>query len=336
MVGTLEVRAPNRSKGAGQLMIGHILIALAAGSASAAMFASITSGALISLVLLFLSPLPLMVAALGWAPLTAAIGGAAAALGLGVIFGIGDLIGYAIAVALPAWWLGHLCLLGRSSNDTQSTPSGMEWYPVGRILLWIAAFAVLATGEALLTIGTDVGSINGTLRDVLLRVLAIGEPGFGGDADRWVNAMVNIAPPMAAVMATTMLSLNLWLAAKVAATSGQLPRDWPDLKATTLPPMTGVALCVATAFCFSGGMPAMLAKIILSALLMAYALTGFAVLHTVTLDLKSRPFWLGIVYSLAFIFVWLLLAMAALGLADAVFGLRQRYLRSRPPPLPVP
>jgi hypothetical protein len=30
-----------------------------------------------------------------------------------------------------------------------------------------------------------------------------------------------------------------------------------------------------------------------------------------------------------------MLAMAALGLADAVFGLRQRYLRSRPPPLPI-
>jgi hypothetical protein len=30
------------------------------------------------------------------------------------------------------------------------------------------------------------------------------------------------------------------------------------------------------------------------------------------------------------------LAMVALGLADAVFGLRQRFSRSRPPPLPVP
>jgi hypothetical protein len=28
-------------------------------------------------------------------------------------------------------------------------------------------------------------------------------------------------------------------------------------------------------------------------------------------------------------------AMVALGIADALFGLRQRYLRSRPPPLPA-
>src|ERR1700740_1565374 len=117
MVGALQVslgrRAPNRSKGAGQLMISQILISLVAGCASAAMFASITSGELISLVLLYLSPLPLMVAAIGWGPLSAAIGGGLAAIGLGAAFGIGDLIAYAIAVALPACWLGHLCLLGR-------------------------------------------------------------------------------------------------------------------------------------------------------------------------------------------------------------------------------
>jgi hypothetical protein len=52
--------------------------------------------------------------------------------------------------------------------------------------------------------------------------------------------------------------------------------------------------------------------------------------------LKSRAFWLGSAYAFVLVFGWPMLAMAALGLADAVFGLRRRYLRSRPPPLPVP
>ena len=62
-------KTSNRSKGAGQLMITIVLIALAAGSASALMFASTISGALISLLLFYLAPLPLMMAALGWGPL---------------------------------------------------------------------------------------------------------------------------------------------------------------------------------------------------------------------------------------------------------------------------
>ena len=44
--------------------------------------------------------------------------------------------------------------------------------------------------------------------------------------------------------------------------------------------MTLAALCVAIAFCFAGGLLALLAQIVTTALIMAYALTGFAVLHT--------------------------------------------------------
>src|SRR5258708_13769053 len=87
MVGVFK-KAPNRSKGAGQLMIAIIVIAIAAGCASALMFASIISGALISLVLFYLAPLPLMVAGLGWGPLAATIGGIPAAMGPGAIFGL--------------------------------------------------------------------------------------------------------------------------------------------------------------------------------------------------------------------------------------------------------
>ena len=134
----------------------------------------------------------------------------------------------------------------------------------------------------------------------------------------------------------TMLTLNLWLAAKVTATSGRLQRPWPDLKSTELPPMTLAALSAAIAFCFTGGLLAMLAQIVTAALLMAYALIGFAVLHTLTLGLKGRALWLSCTYVMrAGVGGWLIVAMVALGLADAVFGFRQRYLQRRPPPLPA-
>src|SRR5713226_9401949 len=118
MVGVLETS--NRSKGAGQLMIAIVLIAMAAGCASALMFASIVSGALISLLLFYLAPLPLMMAALGWGPLSATIGGISAATGLGAIFGLPYCIAFVLTVALPAWWLGHLALLGRPMDNGAS------------------------------------------------------------------------------------------------------------------------------------------------------------------------------------------------------------------------
>src|SRR5258708_14330859 len=105
-------------------MIAIVFVAIAAGCASVLMFASIISGALISLVLFYLAPLPLMVAALGWGPLSATIGGIAAATGLGAIFGLPYCIAFAVTVALPAWWLGHLALLGRRTSHGASSGNG--------------------------------------------------------------------------------------------------------------------------------------------------------------------------------------------------------------------
>ena len=323
-------------------MIAITLIALAAGSASALMFASIISGALISLVLFYLSPLPLMVTALGWGPLAATIGGIAAASGLGAMFGLPYCVAFALTVALPAWWLGHLALLGRpianAAPTTGTAPAAptLEWYPAGRILLWIAGFATITTIAAMLTLGTDAEAITGTLRRGLLRILGPRDAASSGDVERWVAALSLIAPPAAAIVSMMTLTLNLWLAGKIAATSGRLHRPWPDLKSAELPPMTLVVLSVAMAFCFIGGIAAMFAQIATTALMMAYAFTGFAVLHTLTLALKSRAIWLSCTYAVVVVFGWPVLAMIALGLADAVFGFRQRYLRGKqPPPLPV-
>jgi hypothetical protein len=319
-------------------MIALILIGIAAGCASALMFASIISGALISLLLFYLAPLPLMVAAIGWGPLAAAIGGCAAAGSLGIIFGLNYCIAFALAFALPAWWLGHIALLGRPTTAASSPNAApgiddLEWYPVGRILIWIAAFATLTTFGLMLTLGSDPATMTETLKRGLDQLLAAS--GVSAD-DHVIEALIVIMPICGIIGVFVVLALNLWLAAKIAATSGRLKRPWPDLTAMALPPLVLPALCVAIALCFTGGLIALLAKLATSALMMAYALTGFAVLHTLTMALKSRAFWLGVAYVLVVLFMWPVLAMVALGLADAVFGFRARYWRSRPPPLPAP
>jgi hypothetical protein len=323
-------------------MMTIVLIALAAGSASALMFASIISGALISLVLFYLAPLPLMVAALGWGPLSATIGGIAAATGLGAIFGLPYCLAFVLTVALPAWWLGHLALLGRpvpaaasAGNGAAPVAPAMEWYPVGRILLWTAGFAALTTIAAMLTLGSDAAAISGALRRGLLRIVGAQDSAPAANIEQFVDALAAIAPAAASIVAMMTLTLNLWLAAKITATSGRLHRPWPDMRSAALPAMTLVALSLAMAFCFAGGLFAMLGQIASAALMMAYALIGFAVLHTLTLAMKGRALWLSGTYAAVLVIGWPVLAMVALGLADAVFGFRQRYLRRRPPPAPA-
>jgi len=316
-------------------MITTVFIALAAGCAAALMFASIISGTLISVLLLYLAPLPLMVAGIGWGPLCATIGGITAATVLGLIFGLPFCIGFAVAIALPAWWLGHLALLGRplaAGTAPNSDDAAMEWYPVGRILLWVVSFVTITTTAIMLTMGSDGPTIHNTMRSAWAHLLELAGVTL---TDRRLDALVILAPAAVTLVMMIALTLNLWLAAKIAATSGRLHRPWPDLKSTALPPLTLVALCAAIAFCFAGGLLAIVAQIITIALMIAYALVGFAVLHTLTLALKSRALWLGCAYIIVVVFSWPILAIAILGVADTVFGLRLRYLRGRPPPLPA-
>jgi hypothetical protein len=324
-------------------MIMIVLIAIAAGCASALMFASFMSGALLSLLLVYFAPLPLMVAALGWGPLAATIGGIMGATALGAFFGLSFCIVFAVMIALPAWWLGHLALLGRpvanaapSANGAAPAAPAVEWYPIGRLLLWIAVSAFLITMATLLTMGTDAATITDTMRARLLRILGSNFTASSDEIGQRIDALVMIIPAGLSNSIMIMLTLNLLLAAKITATSGRLHRPWPVLKSAELPPMTLAALSAAVAFCFTGGLAAMFAQTITVALLMAYALTGLAVLHTLTLGLKSRALWLSCVYAVLVVSAgWLVLTMMILGLADAIFGLRRRYLRGRPPPLPA-
>lgn len=317
------------------MMIG-LLIAIAAGCASALMFASISSGALISLLLFYLAPLPLMLAAIGWGPAGAAIGGVLAGGTLGLIFSLPYLVAFLLAVALPAWWLGRLVLLGRpmaGPATAGATPpvDTVEWYPVGRLLLWIAGFAALTTVSALFTLGTDSETIAAGLRHGLGRIMQM--PSAPTESTQIIDALAAIAPAAATIIAMTTLTLNVWLAAYVTSASGRLRRPWPVLREVSMPPMTLVALFVALALCFTGGLLALLAQIATAALMLGYALTGFAVLHTITLGIKSRGVALSFAYALVLVFGWPVIAMIALGIADAFFGIRQRYLQRKPPPL---
>ncbi|HSZ98059.1 MAG TPA: hypothetical protein VK767_17210 [Bradyrhizobium sp.] len=316
-------------------MIATISIALAAGFAAALMFASITSGAAISLLLINLAPLPLMVVGLVWGPLSAAVGGIAATVVIAALFGLPYCIAFALVNVLPAWWLAHLVLLARQRGGVAAAGPNeeLEWYPVGRILIWILIFATIITAATLMMMGTDAAAIQSTIRKGWVELLETTGLALN---DSTLDTLVVMAPMGAEMAAMAMLTLNLWLAAKIAATSGRLHRPWPDLKSIALPAVTIAALFAAVVCCFAGGLLAILAQVLTAGLSIVYAMTGFAVLHTLTLAMKSRALWLGCAYAVVAGFAWALLAVALLGVADAVFGLRQRYLRSRPPPLPKP
>ena len=318
------------------------IVGLGAGAAAALLFASVTSGTWMSIPLFYLAPLPIMIAGLGWSHWSALVAAAAASAALGIAFGGLFFIAFFTAAGLPAWWLGYLALLARPGEAGQiGTPPGaaaLEWYPTGRLVVWAAVLAALVVIIAMPGLGTDAESFRSGLAQSLSRMFraetgaaADGSatvPG-AGNIDRFVTFMVAALPPAAAVIATVTSVFNLWLAGRVVKFSGRLTRPWPALAEMTFPKLVSAALALAIALSFLDSLVGIMAGVLSSALLMAYGVLGFAVLHAITRGMGSRPFLIGGVYASVMVFGWPILALSVIGVAETAFGLRARIARKR-------
>jgi Predicted membrane protein (DUF2232) len=323
-------------------MVQMVLIGLGAGAAAALLFASVASGSLLSVFLFYLSALPILIAALGWSHWAALIAAAFAAAGLASVFGGFFLFAFLIGVGVPAWWLGYLALLARPAGNGAAD---LEWYPVGHLVAWAAVVGSVCVIAAIPHFGTDAQSFNAALAAAFERVIRLqtGTPAEGplelpgvSEPKRLIDFLVMAMPPAAAVLATVTHVFNLWLAARIVNLSGRLRRPWPDIPSMTFPVWAPLVLAAATAASFAPDLTGIAAGIVSASLLMAYAILGFAVVHSISRRLASRPLVIAGTYVIVFAFGWPIIAMTVLGLIDTMFNIRGRVgLKHGPPAAPL-
>jgi hypothetical protein len=312
------------------------IIGIGAGAAAALLFASVTSGTLLSIPLFYLAPLPILIAGLGWSHWSALVAAIAAGLALGAVFGGIFIVAFLAMVGLPAWWLAYLAMLARPFGNGAGT---LEWYPPGRLVAWAAMLGALIVIVAIPNFGLDGESFRAGMRTSVMQMLRI-EGTAGGalpgvsNPERLVEFMVGVIPPAAAVLATITNTFNLWLAARIVRFSGLLKRPWPALPSMTFPRLLPTGLAIAVALSFLSGLVGIMAGVMSASLLMAYGLLGLAVMHTITQSMNGRLFILGGLYAAVMVFGWPILALSLLGLLDGAIDLRGRIARKRGPPAP--
>jgi hypothetical protein len=313
-------------------MMQFVLVGIAGGLASALVFASIASGSALSIPLFYLAPLPVLISAMGWGHVSGLIAAGVAALGLGVAFGSMLSVVFLVGVGLPAWWLGYLALLARPV--TNGSPAHLEWYPVGRLVIWAAFLGSLVVLAIILRFGFDPESIRDGLQRALEALFQVG----GADSDgasagteigesvAWLAVWL---PRIAAIPTILATLLNLWLAGRIVGASGRLKRPWPDLSAIAYPSWVPLVLAAAIAGTFAPDLLGLMCWVLTASLLTAYMLLGFAVLHATTRPLSGRVFILAASYLSVMLLRWPALAIAVIGLLDTALDIRGRIARRR-------
>lgn len=309
------------------------IVGIGAGLVSALLFAVVITGSSLAALLYSAAPLPIFIASLGWNHRSGLVATLAGALAVAVALSPTGGIAFALIIGLPAWWIAYLALLARSDDQ-----GAAEWYPLGNLLLWIAATAALATVGSALVMTTDYE----TYRSVISRMIEnlLNEMVRGKlialPADVHVKELAeNLAPAVplgiGASFVTT-IAANLWLAARTVKMSDRLPRPWPFIPSASLPRQALLLLVASAVIASLGGFIGVAATALVGALLAAFMFSGLCLLHDLS---RGRPWRLPMLIS---VYVALVVMQAVLtpllalvGLIDTLLGLRRRAALPPPP-----
>jgi hypothetical protein len=313
-----------------------------AGVAAAVLFLAALRAGAPALFLANLAPLPLMIAALGWGLLPGLTG----VLTAGIIVGAANLDvapGYMLVIAGPAWALAAFACAPAFYAKRPDPPLARPSPGPGAIAL-AAAVLFIAVGAAMLTLmlfasGGYVGAVGELVEEIGKARDA--NPAFRAmlpdmSDQSLAEMMVQVAPIALAVSGALMQLANLYLAARSVQLSGRLGRAWRDIPTgfrlprwLGLPTAAGIAAGLLAPSPFDG-----YGLIVACAFGALYILEALAALHALSRFSPARPFMLGALYFACFAaFLWVLPALAVLGLAESFADLRGRAARTlRPRP----
>lgn len=310
-----------------------LIIGLAGGLASAVLFYSAARGSpALSAVLLLLTPLPTLIAALGWG-LTAAMTAALActllmALGVSLASALGTLL----SLGVPAVGVAYLAYLSRAVDGD---PEVREWYPAGRLLAAIALFGAALPVLLLPLSGGSYEELRGPLAELMRRfskeaATELGIPPMTEQQHEFaVTLMVKTLPGFMAGYWMAIFSLNVYLAARVARASGRLSRDWPDLPSMKLPKDVLVVFGIGLLAMFATGLVSVAGVSVVGSFLYLFFLAGLTLMHSLA---RRRTMVLLIATYVALLLAGPYTAMALVlgGLIDTAFDLKARFGGAKP------
>lgn len=277
----------------------NIGIALLAGCATALLCLGVTSGSGLSVILYFLSAVPLMVATLGWGATVGVIGAVIATAIIGLVGNFPTAIFIVATTIFPAVMAGFLMNLARPADELGGPQGKMVWFALADVVFRLA----LTTAAAFIAAGILIGygpEIIGSLVEEFVSRLRETNPEFSFSDEGLASLnsfMLGAIPFLQPAMWVMVLVGNLYVALAITRTSGQLkrPRDeWP--LALRMPRIALVVFGAALVVSFFSGPVGLIATAVCGALSGGFMMAGFAFFHAAIRGKPWRPVALFVVY----------------------------------------
>ena len=262
------------------------LIGAAAGVAAALLSVGSVVQTVLSFLLFVLSPLPLMLAGLGWGPVAGGTAAAVCILAIYAFAGEPQAAIIALTTVIPATLAAFYGGMARLENGRP-----VEWYPLGSILF--ALTVAVAAGFVLSGVYIDFPKLSGELSVELVKRIAEADAEFAKDPIATMslaNTVIKAIPFLQPSSWLLVMVANFWLALLVSRRSGLFKRpkdDWPT--SLRMPSRALPIFAVTMAATFLSGGWQMVAWCVAGAFATAFILTGFATLHRVS---RGQP-WRG-------------------------------------------
>ncbi len=311
-----------------------LLAAISGGASAAAMYLTVLTGSPGGMIMVYLAPLPLFLAALAFGPNAALAASGVAVL---LVFGIGGglilPLTFLVFSVLPVLIVGRRVLLSRQLPD-----GGVQWYPPGLLLLALTGLGVAAVLAAVvlpLVFGVD-GGLRAVIHTLLVGSLTemlgvIGKAGAPNPSGEIADAIAQVFPGMVAVSWMIMVTINGLLAQGLLSRFNRLAR--PALRMTELelpgwsPLVLAVTLLGAMTLEEDAGFLLVNLTIVLA---LPFFLSGLAVVHAFAARRASKVTFLVVFYLVLSFLAWLVIAVIGLGIIEQWAGLRGRLGAATP------
>ena len=309
-----------------------MIIATLAGVASGVVFIAPMYESVLGMLFINFTHLPLFLAGLGLGTTAVGVAALTGTVVVGMAHGVGPLLSFLAAIALPTALAVRQALLWRTADDGK-----VAWYPPGRLLALMVCYGAAAFVLIFMLMGNNgtgdgldggLGMIE-TMRALLDEMFIVIAPNMADHerllaADLWAPYI----PAALIVSWLITLTINGAFAQGLLKKAGRNVRPTLDYSQTELPLPFAFALVASGAlWYFTTGVSAFLGQTLTIIIALAYLFVGLTVVHKLSRGWPLRSLMLTLFYlMLLFILGWPGLALvAAIGLADQLFQLRPRF-----------